>query len=206
MEGDSYVVAIDGLAATRTLADLPAAARRNAARAINTAAQRAAAEGRRQIRAQVNFPAQYLTGSVNGQPRFGITERATGESMVSMITARWRPTSLARFATTSRVNKPGVGVEIHPGMITMLPKAFLIRLRAGMAGTDSKSNLGLAVRLKPGQTPDHTIRAVRMKSGLWLLYGPSVSQVFKSVREQVAPLAGEVAAAEFSRLLELNLQ
>lgn len=217
---DTFIVAIDGLAATRGLADLPDTAKRNLARAINYATQRTAAQSRRLIREQVNFPARYLTGTMpDGKARFGQQRRANPGNLVADIIARWRPTSLAQFTSATppvagkrgnrkrnKQAKEGIAVQIKPGQLETIHGAILIRLRRGSDMTDTNYNLGLAIRTKGNQPPHGAYRPVKMKSGLWLLYGPSVSQVFKSVREDVSGFAADAAAREFDRLFKANVQ
>ena len=76
-------------------------------------------------------------------------------------------------------------------------RAFLMNLRSG--------NLGLAVRLAPGERIDNKRRMVQMSNGLYLLYGPSVDQVFRSVAEDVSADAGDFLEQEFLRLTEALL-
>ena len=118
-----------------------------------------------------------------------------------------RPTSLARFTTSGTVNKPGVQVEVQPGKAKFLKRAFLIKLRQGNTITDTKFNLGLAIRTKSALRNKYS--AVKMKNGLYLLYGPSVDQAFKMIRDKnktgksMNEFAADYLEREFSRLLEL---
>ena len=203
MSGDTYVVAIDGLSADRPLEALPRQIERAALMAVNRTAERTRTASARKIREQVNFPARYLSGQ-NG--RLTLDKAKTAEDGAT-ITGRFRPTSLARFATSGSVGgKNGVRVEVAPGFAKMMRRAFLIRLPAGKGGVDTKSNLGLAIRLRAGEKLQNKTTAVALgKSGLVLLYGPSVSMVFRSVRDDQVPDAEEFLSKEFARLMELDL-
>lgn len=174
---------------------------RAAYRAINATADRARTAAADEIRRQLNFPASYLKPS---EGRLLVTQRANSGSLEAIITGRRRATSLARFVTSGTAGKRGVSVAVKPGRNVEMPNAFLMRLRSGN-NIDSAGNLGLAVRTKRGARPNNAYKPVRVADGLWLLYGPSVNQAFISVRQQVSPDAENYLAAEFTRLLELNI-
>jgi len=199
---ETYVVAVDGLSALRSFEEIPANITRAAVMAVNKTVDRTRASSARAMRAQVNFPARYLSGN---DSRLAVTQRASRENIAAMITGRFRPTSLARFAkgTPESTRKAGgVRVEVAPGFAKFMKRAFLIRLRAG---AEDLSNIGLAIRLKPGESPQNKKKMVQMQNGLWLLYGPSIDQVFRTVADDEAPGAADFLEQEFSRLMELNL-
>lgn len=207
MSGDNYIVVLEGLSATRALEDLPRNMILSAMRAVNKTADRASTASRRLVREQINFPAQYLTGTdSSGQPRLGVSRRATSDSLEAVVTGRHRPTSLARFATGSpSAGKAGVSVQVAPGFARYMKRAFVIRLPAGAGNVETKGNMGLAIRLKPGEVIHNKRVMARLKGNLYLLYGVSVDQAFASIREDVAPDAQDFLGAEFSRLLGLDI-
>ncbi|MDR3474326.1 MAG: hypothetical protein P4M09_21965 [Devosia sp.] len=205
-------MAIEGLDIAQSLDDLPADILRAARLAVNAAARRAYTSSGRQIRKQVNFPATYVTGQ---KGRLSITKFASGSDLEAVITGRHRPTSLARFVTGSLAvgganRKAGVRVEVKPGSVRRLPGAFLIRLRAGTeTNLDTKSNLGLAVRTKDGRPPPG-YKPLPLGRNLWLLYGPSIDQVFfsattqRGVASDIVPDIETYMENEFLRLLDVN--
>jgi hypothetical protein len=152
------------------------------------------------MRMQVAFSASYLSGQGG---RLSITKRARRGSLESVITGRHRPTSLARFATNARRSRvPGARVEVKPGLATFLPRAFFVNLRSG--NTDTKNNVGLAIRLPDGQRPDRAYKPTQLGKNLWLLYGPSIDQVFDDVATDISPGTVDQLEAEFLRLMGLN--
>ncbi|MBH0113268.1 hypothetical protein I5E68_09950 [Novosphingobium sp. YJ-S2-02] len=196
-----YVVAIEGIDTARDLESLPAAIRMAAVRAVNTTVARTRTDASRRMREQVAFPARYLDSRQDG--RLAVTQKATRDRVEGRITGRFRPTTLARFARNRTPNRRGgVTVEVAPGFAKLMRRAFIIRLR----GADGElGNLGLAIRLRPGETIENKRKQVtRMKNGLSLLYGPSVDQVFRTVAGDVAPDAAAFLETEFLRLLELD--
>lgn len=204
---EDFVVVIEGLAETRSIESLPANIIKAAYRAINATASRTSTAARRKVREEVNFPAQYLTGTdSSGQQRLGVSKKANSADLEAVITGRQRPTSLARFLVGSpQPGRLGVSVQVSPGFATFMKRAFVIRLPAGRADIETKSNLGLAIRLKPGEVIHNKRVMLKLSGNLYLLFGPSVDQVFNTVREDVSPDASDFLGAEFSRLLGLDL-
>jgi hypothetical protein len=173
-----------------------------ATQAINRTADRARAQAAREILAQINLPDNYVRAK--DSKRLKVSKKAKQKDLEAVITSKARPTSLARFATA--VNKKGVRVAVKPGGSKLIPNAFLLKLRSGSADLDTKSNQGLAVRTRKGVTPPTAYKPKRIADNLWLLYGPSVNQVFggeEGVAQKVSPATANYLQREFERLLKL---
>lgn len=202
-----FAVFVEGITELDQFDSLRDDIKRWAAQAINKTADRGRAQAAREIRDQVNFPAQYLSPAGK---RLFVSKQAQRNDLEGRIKARTRATSLARFATgTTRINKPGVRVEVAPGRARFLKRAFMVRLKAGNADLDTRNNLGLAVRLKPGETLRNKSEVRKLDSGLYLLYGPSVDQIFRArdgggVAEDIAPGLAKYMETEFLRLVDLR--
>lgn len=175
----------------------PELARRSARIAINdTVRRRAVPDARAMMEQQIAFPRGYL----NDPKRFGVRKFATDGDLEAAVVGRQRPTSLARFSTGGRPSIPGVRVRVSPGGSRAMNKAFLIRLRAGAGPvTDDAFNLGLALRLRPDEVVRHKHVMVPFQGGLYLLYGPSVDQVFRTVAGDISPEVADEVAAQFFR-------
>ncbi len=202
---DNWAVMVEGLENLQDFDKIKRNVRLAAARAINKVTRDGRVEIAQDIRDQINFPASYVSP---GQKRLYVSQEATAAKLEGKITARSRVTSLARFVQGTPQRGQGVRVEVKPGRSRYMRRAFLIRLRAGTADLDTKSNLGLAIRLRSGERLQNKIVAKRMQNGLYLLYGPSVDQVFRSnsgegVASDIAPKLAEKLEREFKRLLEL---
>ncbi len=194
-DGLAYVVAVEGLDAI-DLDTVPTKIRQFAVRSINTTARRFRTESSRRIRQQVAFPARYLDSRADGNLR--ITRNATADAMQAVIQGRFRPTSLARFVKGPRTGgRRAPTVEVAPGNRQKMNRAFLMNLRSG--------NVGLAVRLRPGERIENKRKMVQIDSGLYLLYGPSVDQVFREVSEEVSDEAAAFLEKEFLRMTEALL-
>lgn len=172
--------------------------------AINdTARGFALTAARRDITKEVAFPEGYL----ERPDRLSVTQFATPTRLEAKITARDVPTSLARFAPfgTPVVKKGrnppsgGITVTVKPGQSRHFSSGFLVSLKNG--------NVGFAIRLRPGEKVREVkefqpIVLFRDKSGLpvvYLLYGPSVDQVFQAVSEDISAEVTSELESEFMR-------
>lgn len=189
----SYVFAVEGLDSLSDIDNLPEEILLKARQAINAAADRARTQAVREIRSELNFPARYLTDRLN------VRERAKGKSLSAVIAGRDRPTSLARFSTSSNVqasrNKGYVQVKVG-NSTKRINGGFLIKLK--------NANIGLAIRLKPGETvKGKRLAAKQMAPNLYLLYGPSVDQAFQTEvdRSTLQQDAADFLEREFVRLM-----
>jgi hypothetical protein len=176
----------------RFLETFPEITPRAASMALNQTAERKGLKlAREKMVQQVAFPTGYLY-----PPRFEVKKPlATPGRLLVIIRGAFTPTPLARFAGTQRarfvtarkhnrtVQRPTIKVQIKPGRIVELPRAFLLTLRNG--------NIGLGIRLKPGEVLSNTVGAKMITTGplagVALLYGPSVDQVFRSVAVDITP-------------------
>lgn len=193
--GGSYIIVAEGLGALDELRNIPDKVQLNAVRAINRTLDRTRTLARRKIQEQVALPASYL----NRDDRLGITQRASRGNLQGRITGRHRPTSLARFSRGVG-GKRGIIVEVEPGLAKRLPGAFFVNLRAG--NTDGgPGNRGLAIRLPEGKRPDRAYKPQPLGRGAWLLYGPSISQVFDDVAVEIRPATLDFMESEFNRLM-----
>lgn len=181
-----------------------------ASKAINTITRNARTKGAREIRKQVNLPARYVSPSGKG---FYVSQTASPARLEGIITARGRPTSLARFVKGSpKPGKAGVHLEVSPGRARFMRRAFVLNLRGTGGSVDSGlANRGLAIRLRPGERLHNKVDALPFGGKdrqLYLLYGPSVDQVFRSrdgtgVANDMVPGIEEDLSNEFIRLLDL---
>lgn len=174
----SAVTALAGLA--KDIEALPSVSRQAARLSLNRVVEsKGLPTIRRDMQQEVNFPPGYLN-----KDRLAITRRATDADLRVTITARHRPTSLARFAKGQGFDTPKrrgyVSVRVGKGT-KKIRKAFFVRLRRGRDTSDGY-NLGLAIRLKPGERLAGRRlggSGVEVAPNLYLLYGPSVDQVFR---------------------------
>ena len=200
-----FEVSTKDISALDRLGELSAEIKPKAAAAINRAADRARTESARQMRLQLNFQASYLAPAAR---RLFVSRKASASSLEARITARFRATSLARFTDPGVAKRgKGVRVSVKPNGPRQMDRAFLLNLRAGADDIETRSNLGLALRLKRGERIQNkrVVPFSKKDKTLFLLYGPSVAQAFATVAEDVRPGTEAFIEREFFRLLEVDL-
>lgn len=195
--GLDYLVAVDGL--SELFEDFDNVADRiktRASMAINATARKFRTEGSREIRKQVAFPARYLDSKADGKLR--VRRQASAERLEAAIEGRFDPTSLANFVTGSKARgRKNPKLRVSPGSTTFIPNSFIINL--------ANQNKGLAIRLKPGESLRNKRKMIsftKADANLYLMYGPSVDQVFRSVAGDISPEAALFLEREFLRLTE----
>lgn len=191
----TYGFFVEGLGGLKDIESLDDTIKMMAVRALNRTADRTRTAAGREMLAQINWPASYL----NAPGRFQVTERATRRSLSATITGRRTPTSMARFVMKS--GKGQTTVEVTPGHAKRIGGG---NIRSSFLMPLGNGNTGLAVRTAGGK-PTGSYKPRRINENLWLIYGPSVDQVFRSVREDVAPEAEEFLEGEFLRLLSVEI-
>jgi hypothetical protein len=194
---EAYVVTVGGLKELQDfVGDIPGNLRTTASKAVNKALRTTRASAAKQMLAQINFGRGYL----NQNKRFEVSKFSTKATLEGKITGRSRPTSMSRFATQSG---KGVKLQVAPGVSLKSKRMFFMKLRSGADSIENKFNMGLAIRLRAGEKVDSKKKMVKISGNLYLLYGPSVDQVFSSVADDAAPGAADLLQQEFNRLLEL---
>lgn len=195
-----YLVAVKGLdVEIKGIERAAAAVQITALRAMNRTLDRARTSSARDILDQVAFPKSYLNPSSG---RLAVTKRATRADLEGRVTGRFRATSLARFVRDKPRRGQPVNVSVKPGSTQVLPRAFLIPLRSGGGNLDTNANMGLAIRTG-GRVLRNSKRAKKLAPGLYLLYGPSVSQAFGQIVGEKAEDAADFFEQEFLRQLDL---
>jgi hypothetical protein len=156
--------------------------------AINRAAPKVKTKASQAIRTQVRLKAGYVNGLLT-------VKKASRANLSGRITTPSRGLLLTRFSTDAQISggtftglppipKRGIRVKVKPSgpikVVTSEPKPFYIIL--------PKSNaLAIARRRTTLGSEGGKIE---------VLYGPSLSQVFNTVRDDVLPEASEIYQAE----------
>lgn len=204
----SWGVFVEGLESLTDIPELDNQVRKlKAAQALNRTAQHGRTKISEDIHDQVNYPAGYLKPNTG---RLTVAQMATKGNLEARIRARGAPTSLARFTVGNPKAgaRGGVHVMVSPGKARFMKRAFVMKLRSGNSDIETKANLGLAMRLRPGETLQNKRYFRRVESNLYLLYGPSVNQIFRAndgggVATDRAQYLSEYLEGEFARLIEL---
>lgn len=200
----SIAVEIKGLDELVALFDqLPEVAEEAARLAINDTARFARRLGSRKVRDEVNFRQRYLGNDEEGALTVA-SFASTGTGGEAVIRARNDARSLASFAQgRPRFGKAGARVRVAPGSTQTMKRAFFMKLRRGSADIDDENyNVGLAIRLKKGERVSNKRQMKALGGGLYLLYGPSVAQVFDDVALEMQNEVSNYLATEFVRQFE----
>ena len=186
--------------------DLPKVTAKAAALAVNAAVRFGAAEASRQIRETINIKRDKIGNVTSATSALRISKFAKPTDPEAVITARQRPFSLANFATGpvrfGPKAKGPITVSVKRGTrVRMRDSAFFITLKNG--------NLGLAVRVPKGETLDNKRILAKPIGGerkdgskVYVLYGPSVDQLFREVRNDISPEVSNRLVNEFLRQVE----
>jgi hypothetical protein len=182
---------------TRFVERAPEAATEAARIAINDTLDLARRRGVREIPDQISFRKEYAKENLQ------VGRKASNTRLEGWIVGRDRPTSLAHFASGSpsfgRRTK-AVRVKVSPrGGTREIRDAFFLRLRRGKELGDDSFNVGLAIRLKPGERISNKREMVQFANNVYLLYGPSIAQVFDDVAIDMEPELSDNLENEFIR-------
>lgn len=166
------------------LAHIKNGAPRAMSKAINHTLGVTRTEASVEIRKQVKLKAGYVKEKLK-------IRKATYTKLQGAIQTPTRGTLLTRYPHRKYVNKPGIGVQVKPvGGKEHMPGAFFITFKNGVTG--------IAIRTKYGP-------GLGRSEGIKVLYGPSVSQVFTDVKDDLQAPSGnrlmERLAYEADRLL-----
>lgn len=176
---------VGAAAVQRKLRQIPRQAATAAVRTLNRAAQSARTAASREIRRQVGLSKRYVDGKL-------ALQKASQNRLEARVSAAKRGVLLTRFAY--RVRADGVAVRVKPsGAFKLLPGAFTIAL-PNLVGDDTKDPQAI-VRRAAGSGRKFDV-----------LYGPSVSQVYRTVRRDIEPGVRAQAREELRRQLRLAVQ
>lgn len=171
--------------------------------AVNDAALFGARLGKKQIMAEVNRSSAYLGDPKNITSKLARIKTARANDLESIVEAKHRPASLAGFSSSpvsfGRPKAP-IKVKVGKGGYKKMERAFFIRLNPGKTKfTEDNYNLGLAIRLRPGEDVGNKKVHVSQDSRIAVLYGPSVEQMFNRITPEIADDVLAFAEREFLR-------
>lgn len=158
-------------------------------------------EAKKKILQQVNFSPSYLDGQSSQGRRLDTKFSKVNGLTSGIIVGRFRPTSLATFDAKQltvpgkRKGKRKAGVTVNVRGRKRIGRGFMMALKNG--------NTGLAIRVDKGDKPNRRFNGKPLyktqNSEVYLLYGPSVEQVFRSVAPEIAPDLSKNLNANFVR-------
>jgi hypothetical protein len=187
--------------AIRRLDYIKNGANRALSRALNKTASKAKTESSKAIRQQVRLTATYVRERLMG-PANGFAYKATINKLQSKIAAPTRGLRLDHFLTSLSPYRAGrptdpIKVKVKPkGASIAMPSAFWVR---------AKNSGGYLIAMR-----NDVLRAsgakTKLSSGEYtVLSGPSLSQVFTTVKDDVSPNMNDYLATVFDREVQYLL-
>lgn len=187
---------------TKALEEYPEIAEKAAELAVISTSRYGFALAKKRILKQVNLKPSYVDQNL-------FVEYGTiGGLKSAVIVGRARPTSLARFdanqlygpSKSGGRRKTGVSVKVK-NQRKVIGKGFLMNLKRG---NQQGGNVGLAIRLPTGEQIKEKYAQAKplyknQNTDVYLLYGPSVQQVFDDVAPEISPDLTAYLDREFTR-------
>lgn len=182
---ETFIMVIEGLDNFSSLDKLPPIMRQAARIAVNHAATKGRSLLATGVLNEVALPRSYVQP---GQKRLHVKSKATDDSLEAVLEARGRRTSLTRFipggVSAGGAKNSTLMIKVGKSSpVKQFTGAFLFKLKSGSPDTDTKGNYGFALRTKTGK-PDKAYKPTQIGKNLFLLYGPSVSQILHSDRNK----------------------
>ena len=177
----------------------PQLAEKAAILAVNTIAPKIKTYAAKDMQSKINLPPEEL-----GPARFKISTMATATSREAVIRADPNPLGMSRFVKGNKVagaKYPVTQIKRNGATHTWGSNtpggdyAFLIATPNGNAG------VALALRTNRPITNSHKAKLIKAtaKSYLYIIYGPSTSQMFGQLSPGYLPKIGLDLQAEFAR-------
>lgn len=195
---------IQGLATF--VARTPEVAAEAAKLAVGDAAEWGRNLSKREMVSAVNLPADALAGR-----RFRISQRPTTANPEAVISADNNPLGLSRFVVgPGKVGMPGPQTRtLRGGTTTQWPKggdrgdyAFLIKVGPGKKGSAPAVRAGFGLAIRTTRPMENSREAFKIGKDLYLLFGPSVDQMFGQLMPQIVPRVEAKLQTEFARQYE----
>lgn len=173
--------------------------------AVNAASLHGARMAKKQMLAEVNRTSAYIGNPKNINAKLAIVKTARAGDLESIVRAQHRPASLAGFSDSPvSFGRPKAPIRVRVGRskTVEMKRAFFIRLKRGAALSEDNYNLGIAMRLKPGEKVNNKNVHVSGNSRYAVLYGPSVEQMFNRITPEITDEVLDYAEREFLRQFE----
>ena len=169
-------------------------------RAVNRVASKTRTAASKAIRQQVKLPASYVNQNLT------VTKKATITQPEAVISGRKRPTRLARYGAKqmTRVARGAAGDMVRGIASGRKQAGVSVAVRKG--GARKKMRKAFLIPLNGSGEMGVFVRTGRGKKDIKHLYGPSVDQVFNSVRNDLKPEIRRNLVSEYQAQLAYALR
>lgn len=170
-------------------------------RATNRVANKTRTAANKEIRNRVRLKSAYVNQHLR------LFRKATNEKPVAIITARRRPTRLARYGAKQLV-KPAKSNRARGDASRGIPagkRQAGVSVLVNRSGSRRRMRKAFLVPLRNTGLEGVFIRDGGGKNDIRHLYGPSVDQLFKSVRQDLKPLIRRELVKEYKAQMRFAL-
>lgn len=136
-----------------------------------------------EISSQLNLPADYVSRHIS------VRQRASVRQLQVTISAERRPVLLERY-DSQQLQRPGKTVPLRNSGVSVQVKRN---------GARKTLRSGFFIRLRGSNTVGLALRQGAGKDNYKVLHGPSVSQAYQSVRNEIEPSSEELLTKFFER-------
>lgn len=169
--------------------------------AINKAGPRVRTLSSSKIREQVNLKAGYVRDRL-------VFKRSVGSSLIGKIETPSRGILLSRYSTNSQVASEGIRWLLPP---PTPPRGIKVKVKPGAGttevhGDDETEGKPFFVVLKNSRALGIAARLRGERRKFKVFHGPSLSQVFNDVRDDVMPQAADIYQEELIRAMNYVLR
>jgi len=169
-------------------------------RAVNRVASKFRTASSKAIRGQVRLPASYVNENLT------INQKATERNPTAVISGRKRPTRLARYGAKQLALAAGSARGDRLRGIPSGKKQAGVSVSVSRQGGRKKMRGAFLLPLKNSGVMGVFVRTGSGKKDIEHLYGPSVDQVFRSVRDDLKPDVSKELVKEYRAQLRYAMQ
>lgn len=169
-------------------------------RAVNRVASKFRTASSKAIRDQVRLPASYVNENLT------INQKATERNPTAVISGRKRPTRLARYGAKQLARAAGSARGDRLRGIPSGKKQAGVSVSVSRQGGRKKMRGAFLLPLKNAGVMGVFVRTGSGKKDIEHLYGPSVDQVFRGVRDELKPEISKDLVKEYRAQLRYAIQ
>lgn len=166
-------------------------------RALNKTAAKAKTEASKAIRSQVRLSASYVKEKING-PADGFEYKATTKKLTAKLSTPKRGVRLDNFLVSPKPNmagKPYIGEEPR---VQVKPNGRELTIWSGF-WVPAKNSGGYLIAVRNEVLRQQGMKIKLAPAGYTVLSGPSISQVFNTVRDDISISLSEYLATVMER-------
>lgn len=164
-------------------------------RALNKTAAKAKTEASKAIRSQVRLSASYVKEKING-PSDGFEYKATTNKLTAKISTQKRGVRLDNFLTSLAPYRAGTPTD--PIKVKIKPSGAAIKISSAF-WVPAKNSGGYLIAVRNEVLRQQGMKIKIAPAGYTVLSGPSISQVFNTVKDDISISLSDYLATVMER-------